>query len=145
MWFTWRWSNLGNGRGWNLWGQRAIIHLKNESHSLASDISPVLEGPPAEEPAVLTEHGASTSSSDRKPFTAGRTAWFFLGIDVKESTTALLASVCAFLWQMACGTSLCCRMVSDIRLLVIPLQQKPTSFLLIWSPRVEILPGQSPT
>lgn len=57
-----------------LWGQHAIINLKNESHSLASDISRVLKGPPAEEPGALTEHGASTSPSDRKPHTAGRTA-----------------------------------------------------------------------
>lgn len=66
------------------------------------------KGPPAGEPATLVEHTVSTNASDRSTLTEGRTAWFFLGIDMKTGTMTLSASLHAFLLQMTSGTSLCC-------------------------------------
>lgn len=64
--------------------------------------------PPAEEPATLVEHTVSTNASGRSTLTEGRTAWFFLGINMKMGTMTLSASLHAFLLQMTSGTSLRC-------------------------------------
>lgn len=74
-----------------------------------------LKGPPAKEPAILTEHGASINASEESKLTEDRPASCLvsLGIHRKNSTPTLSASVHGPVLQMPCGTLLWGRMVAS--------------------------------